>query len=80
MYLSDQNLSGGIGLNLFENVSDKNHLTTVQTYESPIWEMYYQEELNTAQEIPPINGFDEMVMLTNQGKLWTFPIDNEQGQ
>lgn len=41
--------------------------------------MHYCEELTEAQDIPPINGFDEMVMLTNEGKLWTFPIDNEQG-
>lgn len=49
------------------------------TLESPIWEMHYIEELSMAQEVPPINGFDEMVMLTNEGKIWNFPIDNEQG-
>jgi len=41
--------------------------------------MYYNEELNEAQEVPPINGFDEMIKLTNEGKMWNFPIDNEQG-
>lgn len=25
----------------------------------------------------PKNGFDEMAMLTEQGKLWPYPIDNE---
>lgn len=49
------------------------------TLESPIWEMHYIEELSIAQEVPPINGFDEMVTLTNEGKIWNFPIDNEQG-
>ena len=32
------------------------------------------------EAIPPINGFEEMILLTNQGKLWNFPIDNEQGK
>lgn len=27
----------------------------------------------------PINGFEEMIQLTEEGKLWMYPIDNEQG-
>lgn len=27
----------------------------------------------------PSNGFEEMILLTEQGKLWKYPIDNEQG-
>ena len=42
--------------------------------------MHYEELLFNVQENLPINGFDEMVMLTNEGKLWNFPIDNEQGK
>ncbi len=49
------------------------------TQESPIWEMFYEEQLSDAELIPPINGFEEMITLTKQGKLWNFPIDNEQG-
>ena len=49
------------------------------TSESPIWKMHYREELNETFSSPPINGFDEMITLTSDGKLWTFPIDNEQG-
>ena len=49
------------------------------TKESPIWTMHYNEVLDEADIIPPINGFEEMIQLTNDGKLWNFPIDNEQG-
>jgi len=28
---------------------------------------------------PPSNAFEEMMRWTVEGKLWTFPIDNEQG-
>jgi len=41
--------------------------------------MHYHQELTEAFSQPPINGFDEMIMLTDEGKLWNFPIDNEQG-
>ena len=41
--------------------------------------MHYNEVLDEADIIPPINGFEEMIQLTNDGKLWNFPIDNEQG-
>jgi len=29
--------------------------------------------------LPPSNAFEEMIQWTEEGKLWTFPIDNEQG-
>lgn len=41
--------------------------------------MHSDEELKSAQEIPHLNGFDEMIKLTDEGKLWKFPIDNQQG-
>ena len=41
--------------------------------------MHYDEELKLAQSNLPDNGFEEMIMLTNENKLWKFPIDNEQG-
>ena len=40
--------------------------------------MHYDQELKSAQEAFPVNGFDELITLTNEGKLWRFPIDNEQ--
>jgi hypothetical protein len=29
--------------------------------------------------VAPLNGFEEAIQYTNEGKLWNFPIDNEQG-
>lgn len=49
------------------------------THESPIWERYNDQELILAEKIEPLNGFEEMIKLTHEGKLWKFPIDNEQG-
>ena len=43
------------------------------------WETLYQRELELAITHPPANGFQQMIMWTKQGKLWRFPIDNEQG-
>jgi small subunit ribosomal protein S31 len=47
--------------------------------ESPVWTFYQEKELKEAKQSLPINGFDHMINLTNEGKLWKFPIDNEQG-
>ena len=49
------------------------------THESPIWERHNDQELIVAEQIVPLNGFEEMIKLTQEGKLWKFPIDNEQG-
>lgn len=29
--------------------------------------------------VPMYNGFDDMIRLTKEGKMWHYPIDNEQG-
>ncbi|CAF0818332.1 unnamed protein product, partial [Brachionus calyciflorus] len=75
-YQKFQNLSGGNGLALFG--SDFKPVVTT-TLESPIWSMHHDEQLKLAQQSLPINGFDELIQLTNEGKIWKFPIDNEQG-
>lgn len=43
------------------------------------WDSLYERELKLAVTHPPKNGFEEMILWTEQGKLWKFPIDNEQG-
>ena len=50
------------------------------TAASPIWESHDNNVFKLLYESPPLNGFDEMIKLTNAGKLWKFPIDNEQGK
>ncbi|KAF5296169.1 hypothetical protein FQA39_LY12623 [Lamprigera yunnana] len=42
------------------------------------WKSLYERELKLAITHPPANYFQQMVLWTDQGKLWKFPIDNEQ--
>ncbi|XP_026319337.1 28S ribosomal protein S31, mitochondrial [Hyposmocoma kahamanoa] len=44
-----------------------------------MWEGLKQRELSLATAQPPTNYFQKMVLWTEQGKVWKFPIDNEQG-
>ena len=46
----------------------------------PTWERLAEDELNMATTLPPQNAFEEMILWTKQGKVWKYPIDNEQGQ
>lgn len=46
---------------------------------NPLWEKLISEELDLSVHCVPENGFEEMIKLTKEGKLWHFPIDNEQG-
>ena len=43
-----------------------------------LWDVVENEKKLLMESIPH-SGFDEMIMMTKQGKLWKFPIDNEQG-
>ncbi|XP_066941853.1 small ribosomal subunit protein mS31 [Macrobrachium rosenbergii] len=44
-----------------------------------VWEAVHQRELQLSITHPPSNAFVEMIQWTKQGKLWTFPINNEIG-
>lgn len=45
--------------------------------------LYYQllreRKENLLTNRIPYNGYEEMIKLTNEGKMWHYPIDNEQG-
>lgn len=43
------------------------------------WKNLYERELRLAVTHPPSNYFQQMILWTEQGKIWKFPIDNEQG-
>nr|CAD7444883.1 unnamed protein product [Timema bartmani] len=43
------------------------------------WQRLHERELKLAVTHPPANIYEEMIQWTEQGKLWKFPIDNEQG-
>ena len=51
-----------------------------ETIPMPIgWIEKRAAELEGAQ-LFPFNGFEDMIRMTNEGKLWKFPINNEQGK
>ena len=47
--------------------------------EFKVWNTCEQSELKVHQSHYPETGFQEMIQWTEEGKLWKFPIDNEQG-
>ncbi|KOC70047.1 28S ribosomal protein S31, mitochondrial, partial [Habropoda laboriosa] len=47
--------------------------------ELKIWNLCEEKELQLITTLFPKNGFEEMIQWTQEGKLWKFPIDNEQG-
>lgn len=45
-----------------------------------LWYSLEKHELDVATSRPPSNYFEKMILWTEQGKIWHFPIDNEQGR
>lgn len=43
------------------------------------WRALHEKELQLAVTHPPANYFQQMIQWTEAGKIWRFPIDNEQG-
>lgn len=44
------------------------------------WAQLHAKDLKLSITHPPSNIYEQMILWTNQGKLWHFPIDNEQGK
>ncbi|XP_015789121.1 28S ribosomal protein S31, mitochondrial-like [Tetranychus urticae] len=61
-------------LNLFDNKSPNGDYFTLET-----WKRLRDEEMDLEFRKPPKNAFDEMIQMTKEGKLWSYPIDNEAG-
>lgn len=68
------NLFGDKGLNLFKESVFKDDLFFCST-----WNDLERKELKIHITHPPANYFEEHILLTEQGKYWEFPINNEQG-
>lgn len=45
---------------------------------SSLFDIIEAEELKKSVRFPPRNSFEEMMQWTEDGKMWQFPIDNEQ--
>ncbi|XP_040196284.1 28S ribosomal protein S31, mitochondrial [Rana temporaria] len=75
---SSQGLFTGKRLKIFP-ASPVSEQTTITDSSPTLWDIELAKEIAAACEHPPRNGFEEMIQWTNEGKLWTFPIDNEAG-
>lgn len=66
---------GNEPLRIFDQIKEP----TVESQLLRTWRELQTEELKSMVTLPPTNGFEEMIMWTEQGKLWKYPIDNEDG-
>ena len=69
--------SEALKLGIFENLSTD--IAESKTPRLSMWEAMEERELKLAVLRPPENIFQELILWTEQGKIWHFPIDNEQG-
>jgi len=67
-------LFGSEPLGIFTNAPDLKDSPQLET-----WQKLHERELKLAITHPPANYFQEMILWTEQGKFWQFPINNEIG-
>lgn len=73
-----EKLFGGQCLGIFKP-SEQTEVKTDEQITLKTWNVLHERELRMAVTHPPENYFQEMILWTQQGKVWKFPIDNEQG-
>lgn len=68
------NLFSSEPLGIFKNFNESKCYSKL-----PTWDRLFENSLQMAVTHPPKNIYDQMIIWTEQGKLWKFPINNEQG-
>ncbi|XP_014247506.1 28S ribosomal protein S31, mitochondrial [Cimex lectularius] len=68
------NIFGAAPLNWFQVDNDNKNIPVMST-----WEKCKSRERKMAITHPPTNYWEQMMIWTERGILWKFPIDNEQG-
>lgn len=67
-------------LNIFQPLEDVAEKGVVEIgEEKSIWDIEEEKQRTELLADTIRSGFDEMIRLTEEGKLWNYPIDNEQG-
>lgn len=74
VYTGSVNLFGGTPLGIFNDPSTLKYSLDLL----PTWSHLQQQALKVQVSHPPSNYFDKLALWTDQGKIWRFPIDNEQ--
>ncbi|XP_052807838.1 28S ribosomal protein S31, mitochondrial-like [Mya arenaria] len=68
-------LFSGKPLGIFKKADSK----TVTSGKRSLLDIVAEERRREMEQFPPQNGFEEMIRWTQEGKMWTFPINNEAG-
>jgi len=75
---------GGTTLGIFaESCANIGEQPSQDTQEAPLqlntWRKCQERQLRILSTPSPRNALEEAILMTEQGKLWHFPVDNEQG-
>ncbi|XP_067648421.1 small ribosomal subunit protein mS31 [Eurosta solidaginis] len=73
-YTGSVNLYGSEPLGIFKNPGELRDMPDMLT----TWAHLQENELKLLVTHPPANYFEKIALWTEQGKVWHFPIDNEQ--
>lgn len=65
---------------LFSYATDKKYdAKDLKNNDLQVWAKLLRYDTANSYMRVPLNGFEEAIMLTEQGRLWKYPIDNECG-
>ncbi|CAD7005921.1 unnamed protein product [Ceratitis capitata] len=73
-YTGSVNLFGSEPMGIFKNAAELRDVPDILS----TWAHLQQNELKLLVTHPPANYFEKLALWTEQGKVWRFPIDNEQ--
>lgn len=75
-FRKDTSLFSGECLNIFD---PKGLYLNSDISRNVFWEKLQRDEIEQSVDFPCENAFQEMIKWTAEGKLWQYPINNEQG-
>lgn len=56
------------------------NVAVIFTARPTLWDLEFAEQLSQSSNQMPRNKFEEMIQWTKEGKMWQYPINNEDGE
>ncbi|KAG9351712.1 hypothetical protein JZ751_022963 [Albula glossodonta] len=69
----------GKRLNIFSPVGESPEADALIDLAPTLWDLEFANQITSAAQHVPRNGFEEMIQWTKEGKLWEYPVNNEAG-
>lgn len=78
--ISILNLGINLHMFMFYHSQSTPNVAVIFTARPTLWDLEFAKQLSQSSNQMPCNKLEEMIQWTKDGKMWQYPINNEDGE